>query len=198
MHQMNVPDPCHKLIHFWFGEISDQGEVAESVRKRWWEKSVDFDSECRAQFGEWIDQAKRGELSDWQDTSLGLLAFILLCDQIPRNVHRGTPRAFETDALALAATMHGQETGKFVSLLPVQRAFAYMPLMHAEDPEAQELSILCFNELKANNGPDHTQFAISHKKIIDRFGRYPHRNEILGRESTVEEIAFLQTPGSSF
>jgi uncharacterized protein (DUF924 family) len=116
---------------------------------------------------------------------------------MPRNIFRDTPEAFAWDHLALEATMQLIESGDLLELPQRVQAFALMPLMHSEDAKVQELSLKSFGELK-ERGTDNLEFALSHKKIIDRFGRYPHRNKILGRESTEEEIEFLKGPGSSF
>jgi len=186
----------HPILEFWFGDISETGEVAPELVKRWWTKSAEFDALCRANFEDDIKAAVLGEL-EAGDTARGGLAFILLCDQISRNIYRDTPGAFATDGLALAATIRLIESGKVDDLHPNEKAFVYMPLMHSEDKEVQKISLERFTSLK-EEGYDTVNFAVRHKDIVDRFGRYPHRNDILGRESSAEEKEFLEQPGSSF
>ena len=187
----------HPIFEFWFGDIGSEGEIDEAKQARWWKKSSDFDALCREHFEEELRAVKRGERDELKKTPRGQVSYILLCDQMPRNMFRDTPEAFAWDSLALAATMELIESGDLLKLHPRVQAFALMPLMHSEDAEVQVQSLKSFTELK-ERGVDNCDFAISHKKIIDRFGRYPHRNKILGRTSTEEEIEFLKGPGSSF
>lgn len=188
---------AHPILDFWFGLIDEDGSVTPEIRKRWWTKSPEFDALCRNEFESELEACRAGQREELKDTADGCLAFILLCDQIPRNIYRDTSDAFASDELALAATQKLIATRLDRQLFPVEKSFAYMPLMHSEDKRVQELSIECFTALKSE-GHDTLRFAESHKTIIDRFGRYPHRNEILGRTSTDEENAFLKEPGSSF
>ena len=188
----------HPILDFWFGAITPTGQVAPEKKSRWWKKSPEFDALCRENFEAELqalgpDDPKLEEFDSPRDA----LARILLCDQMPRNIYRGRPDSFAWDSHALSLTIQLVEKGTSKDLLPQERAFALMPLMHSEDPDVQTLSVLHFSEL-SKEGIDNLAFAISHKKIIDRFGRYPHRNEILGRPSSPEEIAFLNEPGSSF
>jgi uncharacterized protein (DUF924 family) len=188
---------AHSIFEFWFGAISDEGQIGDEKRARWFKKSPDFDSLCREHYEAALHSAAQGELEDLKKTPEGCVSFVLLCDQMPRNIFRDTPEAFAWDHLALQATMELIESGALLALHPTVQAFALMPLMHSENREVHELSIKMFDELK-ERGHDNSPYAISHKKIIDRFGRYPHRNAILGRESTEEEIEFLKGPSSSF
>jgi uncharacterized protein (DUF924 family) len=188
---------AHPIFEFWFGEISPEGEVDKEKQARWWKKSPDFDALCRERFEQDLRAAARGELDHLKTSPTGTVSFILLCDQMPRNMFRDTPEAFAWDHLALAATKQLIESGDLLTLPQRVQAFALMPLMHSEDPEVHKLSVQSFEELK-ERGTDNLDYALSHKKIIDRFGRYPHRNKILGRDSTEEEIEFLKGPGSSF
>lgn len=186
----------HPILEFWFGSISESGEVDPGLVKRWWTKSTDFDTLCRDKFEEDLKAIVSGDLQAGASAHGGL-AFILLCDQISRNIYRDTPGAFATDALALAQTQKMIESGAVDTLVPVEKSFAYMPLMHAEDRDVQKTSVARFTALK-EEGYDTVSFAVRHKEIVDRFGHYPHRNEIIGRESSEEEKAFLTQPGSSF
>ena len=187
----------HPIFKFWFGDIEEGREVDKDKQARWWSKSAEFDSLCRDRFEEDLRAAAKGELDHLKSSPRGYVSFILLCDQMPRNMFRDTPEAFAWDHLALAATKELIDSGELLKLDPRIQAFALMPLMHSEDPEVQELSVKMFAELK-ERGKDNSDYALAHKKIIDQFNRYPHRNEILGRKSTAEEIEFLKGPGSSF
>lgn len=187
----------NRVLQFWFGEPGVHGEVHAEKQARWWKKSDEFDALCKEQFETELKAAADGELTPPTDTARGALAFIILCDQLSRNMYRDTPAAFATDSLALGVTQHLIETGVLGELSVVERSFALMPLMHSEELAVQEQSLAQFAKLK-DEGKDNLSFAERHKEIIDRFGRYPHRNAILGRESTPEEITFLTQPGSSF
>lgn len=188
---------AHPILNFWFGPIGDDGSVAPEVQKRWWTKSPEFDGLCRSKFEGEVQAARAGEREALKESARGCLAFVLLCDQIPRNIYRDSPLAFASDGIALATTLHMLDTKLDQSLVPVEKSFAYMPLMHAEDRDIQLLSLERFTELE-KEGLDNLRFAESHKAIIDRFGRYPHRNTILGRASTPEELAFLEQPARAF
>lgn len=193
-----MQDALHtQILEFWFGTIDAEGNVAPETQTRWWKKSSEFDARCREQFLVPLQAAANGELQAPKRPAQSVLAYIVLCDQLSRNIFRDTPRAFATDPLALAATLELIESGLLDMLRPVEKSFALMPLMHSEKPSIQELSIAHFSVLK-EEGKDNLDFALRHKAIIDRFGRYPHRNAILGRESTPEEVEFLRQPGSSF
>jgi uncharacterized protein (DUF924 family) len=186
-----------KVLEFWFGTLGPSGEVAPEKQARWWKKSSDFDSLCREQFEEELKAAAQGKVNPPTNTARSALAFIILCDQFSRNMYRDTPGSFASDTLALSVTQELIATGKLSELSPVEKSFALMPLMHSEDILVQEQSVEQFGALK-EEGHDNLDFAVRHKKIIDQFGRYPHRNAILGRESTPEEVLFLDGPGSSF
>jgi uncharacterized protein (DUF924 family) len=189
---------AHPIIEFWFGTPKD-GRVDPDIAKRWFRKSADFDSECRERFKADLEAAKRGDLDSLRATSEGRLALILLFDQMSRNIYRDTPRAFEADPRAVEECLAMLDDGSYLSLPVYQRSFVLMPLMHAEDRELQAQSVERFRELAGDGGSsDSVSFAVRHREIVDRFGRFPHRNKILGRESTEEEIEFLKQPGSSF
>jgi uncharacterized protein (DUF924 family) len=182
-----------KVLAFWFGREGekDWGQHRES----WWKKEPDFDQACRDGFLEIYEQAARCDLDDWKATWDGSLALVILLDQLPRNMFRGHPRAFATDAHALAVAEHALDQG-FDRSLPVdQRMFLYLPFEHSEHLAQQNRSVALFGSLGDDRLVD---YAVRHQQIVERFGRFPHRNAILGRANTQEEAAFLQQPGSSF
>ncbi len=188
---MNAPD-FTDILDFWFGP-PDSPERG-SPRKVWFQKSEPFDAEIRSRFlGTW-QLAASGELERWQATPLACLALIVVRDQFPRNMFRGTARAFSSDPAALSAAESLVERGFDRPLLPVERVFAYLPFEHAENLAAQHRSLALFETLDSG----YLESARRHHEIIARFGRFPHRNAVLGRESTAEEIEFLSQPGSSF
>ena len=188
---MNAPG-FTDVLDFWFG-ASDSPERGRP-RKAWFQKSEPFDSEIRRRFLATWEQAARGELERWLATPLASLALVIVLDQFPRNMFRGTARAFSSDspALAAAGSMIEREFDRVLS--PVERSFAYLPFVHTEDLAAQRRSLALFQALD----PEYIESARRHYEIIARFGRFPHRNAVLGRESTAEEIEFLRLPGSSF
>jgi uncharacterized protein (DUF924 family) len=179
------------VLDFWF----NQPPV------NWFRKNAAFDATVRERFGATIDVALDGGLRAWDEQGAeGVLARILVLDQFTRNAWRDTPTAFAGDALALEAAEGLVRRGTHLQLTPQQRSFAYMPFEHAEDADVQEEAVILFSEL-AEEHPgfaDSLDFARRHSRVIARFGRFPHRNAILGRPSTPEEAAFLKQPGSGF
>jgi len=174
------------VMHFWFDELEP---------KHWFTKDEEVDARIRERFGALLEAASRCELYTWRATAEGRLAEILVLDQFSRNIHRGTPRAFAQDPLALALAQEAVAAG-IDQRLPGERArFFLMPYMHSESALVHEVAVGLFE--KAGQ-PLTLEFELKHKAIIDRFGRYPHRNDILGRVSSAEELEFLQQPGSSF
>jgi uncharacterized protein (DUF924 family) len=193
------------ILDYWFGGETDDRAVAQQKGRIWWAKDEASDREIAARFGADLQAAAAGEYEDWAATPAGLLALVLLTDQFPRNIHRGRPQSFAYDALALRWSLAGLARGADLALRPIRRAFLYMPLEHAESPELQERAVQLFDGLLREVPEAHREvfrgfcnFARRHREVIARFGRFPHRNAILGRPSTPEEIAFLRTPGSSF
>jgi uncharacterized protein (DUF924 family) len=193
------------ILRFWFGDAGSDGAVAESHMKVWFEKNETFDALIRENFLSRILQAGRFELSSWMEHPAGSLALILLCDQFPRNAFRGTALSFALDFIALQAASHALEKSFDLQVGPVQRAFFYLPLEHAEHLEAQKRSVEKFETLalelppeKKELGKMYLDYAVRHREIIERFGRFPHRNVILGRESTPAEVEILKEPGSGF
>lgn len=183
-----------EIIEFWFGDGSEEATA------KWWTKDPAFDAQIRARFGAMHDEAARGALDAWRSTPRGALALIVLLDQFSRNMFRGDARSFATDADALAITRELLATGTLAELPLQQRMVALLPLMHGEDRDVQRESLAQYGKLAAEDSAYHgnLEFAQKHADIIEKFGRYPHRNAVLGRASTAEELAFLQLPGSSF
>jgi uncharacterized protein (DUF924 family) len=197
---MDAPtgDDAAQVLEFWFGAPGTPGFGTD--RRDWWRKDPAFDAEIRARFGASIERALRGELQEWAAQAESALAQILLLDQLTRNAFRDTPRAFAGDARALEAASAMVGTQQDLALPPFQRRFVYLPFEHAEGSAMQAESVRLFARL-AESDPAQTEaldYAKRHQAIVDRFGRFPHRNAILGRRSTAEEIEFLKQPGSSF
>lgn len=198
--------PWQPLLAFWFGDEADDVLRATRQAPLWWGKSSETDALLASRFGEQAEAAAEGSLAHWADLPSGRLALILLLDQLPRNIHRGTPAAFAQDPLARDLCLKGLSIGADKSLSPLERVFFYLPLEHAESREQQARSVALFEALAAEQAGTPAQatfarfadFARRHQVIIERFGRFPHRNDILGRTSTPEEAAFLQQPGSGF
>jgi uncharacterized protein (DUF924 family) len=187
------------VLDFWFGAPGSEGY--NQTRAAWFRKDERFDGEIRERFGDIIAQAVAGGLRDWDEQGpQGLLARIIVLDQFTRNARRGTPAAFEGDTLALAAARKLVACGADRELAPVQRHFAYMPFEHAEDARCQEQSVELFTALAREHEGfgDVLDYAHRHRGVIARFGRFPHRNPILGRASTPEETEYLRHPGSGF
>ena len=174
------------LLDFWF---------SPSSRERWFQSTPEFDSQCQDRFGDWIEAAAAGRLDHWQEHAQGALAAILLLDQLPRNVFRGSARAFAFDAQALEIAKRAVDRGFDQVLELPHRIFIYLPFEHSEDLTDQNRSVELF---RATGNATTLDYAIRHQVIIERFGRFPHRNAILGRTSTAQEEAFLQEPNSSF
>lgn len=193
------------VLDEWFGPLDEQGHASPEKSKRWFEKNAGFDAHLRERYGEWVERALMGELDAWCSEPAGRVALLLLLDQFTRNIFRGTPRMFEGDphALGIARETAGEEADAM--FLPVQRSFTLMPLMHSEVLGDQEACVQAFERLSRSAPPSHRpgfaygrDYAIAHRDIVARFGRFPHRNETLGRTSTPEELEFLKQPGSAF
>jgi uncharacterized protein (DUF924 family) len=186
----------HQILDFWFEPpgSADYG----ATRDAWFHKDDAFDAEIRRRFGSVIETALGGGLDDWT-APRAALARVLVLDQFTRNCYRDSARAFAGDAQALAAATAAVDQGRDRELIPVERWFLYMPFEHSESPGDQARSLALFARLSRETGlADPLAWAEKHAAVIRRFGRYPHRNALLGRESTAEEIAFLATQGSSF
>jgi len=188
------------ILTFWFGPPDSQEASYAQRRKLWFGKSSETDEYIRTAFYTLYVQAALGELDSWQNQADSCLALILLLDQFPRNMFRDDPRAYEADSKALAVARRAIAHGFDQSLSPLQRLFLYLPLEHSEDLADQEESVALIQAI-AQECPelqDSYDYALRHRDVIARFGRFPHRNEILGRESTPDEKVFLTQPGSRF
>ena len=174
------------ILKFWFEELEP---------KQWWLKDAALDKLITDRFSALHRQAARGELYGWRGQAQGRLAEIIILDQFSRNMFRDTPLSFACDPQALALAQEAVASGADKLLSQIERNFLYMPYMHSESRLIHEVALRLFR----NNGIDGSyDYEVRHKKIIDRFGRYPHRNAVLGRDSTAEEIEFLKQPGSGF
>ena len=174
------------ILAFWFEELTP---------KQWWVAADDLDRQIKSRFGALHAAAECCELYAWRESAAGRLAEIIVLDQFSRNIHRNRPQAFANDAHALALAQTAVAAQADQALDVQRRAFLYMPYMHSESLAIHRVAVALFSAPGMENNLD---FELRHKAIIDRFGRYPHRNAILGRTSTAEEIEFLKTPGSSF
>lgn len=182
-----------QILDFWFG--TPDSDVYGTARKIWFKADAAFDGEIRQRFADALDPAAAGAHDGMAATPEGALALTVLLDQFPRNIYRGTPRAFAFDAKALATARRAVEAGHDAAVPAFQRGFLYLPFEHSEDIADQERAVALFEALGDANMLD---FAVRHRDIVARFGRFPHRNAILGRDTTPEEAAFLEQPGSSF
>jgi uncharacterized protein (DUF924 family) len=185
-----------KIHDYWFGELDDRGLCREDRNALWFTTREETDAVCRSRFGPLVAQALAGELEDWSLRDRGLVALILLLDQFTRNIYRGSARAFAGDGRALALAQHAIETGHYQRLPAIHQVFLYLPLEHSEDLEVQEECVTLFEELAAVTGSSEiagfTRYAVAHRDVIALFGRFPHRNAVLGRDSTPEELAYLE------
>lgn len=182
-----------RVLSFWFGP--GWQAAGPAPRPEWFKPNPDFDGEIARLFGDHVERAMAGGLSELAEGAHGSLALILLLDQFPRNLFRGTARAFAADGRALAVARRALERGFDETLPPVMRLFLYLPFEHSEDLADQERSVAL---IKALDNAEWLDYAVRHRDIIARFGRFPHRNAALGRPTTAEEAAFLKTPNSSF
>jgi uncharacterized protein (DUF924 family) len=200
-----VHEQAAALHRFWFGELSPAGLPDPATRVRWFRGGSGFDRQCARSFGPLIEQALAGGLSEWLAEPGSSLALVLLLDQLPRNVYRGTARAFAGDRRALEIATAMTEAGDDATLRPVERSFLYLPFEHAEDREVQERSVALFRQLREAAPPggealfgDGLHWAERHRAAIQRFGRFPARNPALGRQTTPAEAAFLAEHPSGF
>jgi uncharacterized protein (DUF924 family) len=190
----NHPGPA-EVLFFWFGE----GEAYGKRHRRWFAKDAAFDAAIRERFLALYEEFAAGRRRDWLEDAAACLARIVVLDQFPRNMFRGTPRAFAADALALEAARHALAHGHDRGMLPVERMFAYLPFEHSEALADQiEACSLMQPLLAFAETADAYDYAVRHREIIERFGRFCHRNAVLGRPSTAEEAEFLRQPGSGF
>ena len=201
---MTMATTCDVLT-FWFDDAARSPEALQRRSAVWFGTDAGFDQEGATRFTASLEDAARGALADWAGTPQGRLALVILLDQMPRNIHRASPAAFMHDAQAASHCIAGIESGQDLSLHPVERIFLYMPLQHAEDLGLQRRSVEQFESLAAEADDtwrecfaENVHYAREHHDIIERFGRFPHRNRILGRESSEEELVYLADGAPTF
>ena len=193
------------ILTFWFGDGQSDQVICEQKKAIWWGKDETVDREIATRFRPVIEAVADCELDHWRESAKGLLASILCTDQFPRNIFRGNAKSFDYDSIALGLAQQAVATMADQELQPIYRVFAYMPFEHSEELDMQIRSLELFTKLHEEAEPEnkalfsgYIDYARRHLEIIERFGRFPHRNEILGRDSTSEELEFLTQPGSSF
>jgi uncharacterized protein (DUF924 family) len=193
------------IVSFWFGPLDGDGRSDPAHSGRWFRRDPGFDGEIRQRFLAEVEAALAGQRADWPDRADGALAYVLLLDQFTRNLFRDTPRMFAGDALAIEAAERAVASGIDQELAHDPRGFLYMPFMHSEDQSRQRRSVELFTAMAAATPPSGREraaaavdYAVRHRDIVERFGRFPHRNAVLGRTSTPAEQSFLSEPGSSF
>ncbi|HET7480041.1 MAG TPA: DUF924 family protein [Rubrobacteraceae bacterium] len=192
-----MPSEADAVLDFWFGREDEPGYG--EFREAWFRKDQAFDDEVRERFGSLYEEAASGALDGWREDARSCLALVILLDQFPRNMFRGDPKTYATDGKAVETARYAVENALDREVHPFQRHFFYMPFMHSEDLEDQRRSVELFEVLSGGaSSTDEPSYAVRHMEIVQRFGRFPHRNEILGRPSTPEEAEFLGQPGSSF
>lgn len=194
-----------EIVGFWFGDALDSAEAAGARVALWFSRDDDFDSEIRRRFGDLPERARRGELDAWRDAPASALALVIVLDQIPRNLHRGSALAFACDERAREVAREALDRGFDDRLHPLHAAFFYLPLEHSEDLADQDRCVER-NERLARRAPPELRphfdgfchYARRHRELVRRFGRFPHRNAALGREPTPEETAYLESGGETF
>ena len=189
-----------EAIHaYWFGGLDEAGMCATDRNALWFSADAQDDAHCRERFDTLVEQAVAGALDAWATQDASLVALLVLLDQFTRNIYRGTAQAFSGDSRALALAQDTIASGHYQRLPAIHQVFLYMPLEHCEDPEVQEECVTLFEELAAVTGnaqiASFTRYAVAHRDVITRFGRFPHRNAILGRESSPQELAYLEQHG---
>lgn len=194
----SIPAEAREILDYWFADGLALGWPSQDLMKRWFTGGPAVDDDIQHRFGALVGKALGGGLTDWEVEPAARLALIILLDQFTRNVHRGSGEAFKGDARAQSLVLQTLDAGEDSALPPVARVFLYMPLEHAENLALQARCVACFTRLLAD-APQalrktlqgNLDFAVQHQKIIQRFGRFPHRNQAMGRASTAEEIEFL-------
>lgn len=199
-----------EVLDFWFGELDAYGRATPEVSARWSMKDPDFDREIRERFEGLWEQIVAGEKEAWLETAEGLVAYVVVLDQLSRNMFRGTAAMYASDAQCLRVALDAIERGVDREVVFAHRNFLYMPLMHSEDVAVQERCVALYEAWRDELADDfaggeakaeaarRVGYAVRHRDVVVRFGRYPHRNAIVGRPSTEEEVEFLKQPGSSF
>lgn len=198
-----MPSP-DDVLDYWFGDLTSP-QATPSTVSLWFKGGPEVDEEIRARFGDAMEPARRGELDEWAKTPRGTLALLILLDQFPRNLYRNDPRSFGSDEHARKIARAALERGDDRAVFPVQSLFFYLPFEHSEDLEDQHLAVAKIRAAYERASGDARQmleqtvdYAVRHRDVIERFGRFPHRNKVVGRTSTPEEEEFLKQPGSSF
>jgi uncharacterized protein (DUF924 family) len=200
-----MTDQPDRVLAFWFGPPGSATEIAGRQRKLWFGKSPANDRAVTERFAATLAAATAGHLDHWARTPRGRLALVIVLDQFPHHIHRDQPQAFATDPQSLALSLDALAAGEDRQLAPIERVFLYLPLEHAESLELQERSVSLYEQLAHQAAADERalfdgflDYARKHLDVVARFGRFPHRNEILGRPSTPDELEFLKQPGSRF
>lgn len=195
----------NEILEFWFGDALASLEQVGPRSELWFRQDHEFDRQIQQRFGSLPERAARGELDEWRGEAFSALALVLVLDQFPRNLYRRSARAFECDPLAREVALESIAGGFDEALHPLQALFLYLPLEHAEDIGLQERSVQLFGQLAARapaalrpRFEQFTNYARRHRDVIHRFGRFPHRNELLDRQPTSEEIAYLESGGDTF
>ena len=191
-----MPSEAEEVLDFWFGREGEPGYG--EFREAWFRKDPEFDRLIRDRFEGLYEAAASGELDDWKEEARSCLALVIVLDQFPRNMFRGDPRSYATDRKAQETAEYAVDRAFDRELPESQRAFLYMPFMHSENLEHQRRSVELFHGLRGTRESGSPDYAVRHMEIIERFGRFPHRNEVLGRRTTPEEAGFLTQPGSAF
>ena len=196
---------CRAVLDFWFDGCEQDAPHIDARMDRWFGADHTLDEEIRDRFGDLVTQASAGDLDDWAEDPHGRLALIILLDQFPRNIHRGSADAFEGDRRALKLCVDGIVNRAYKKLRPEEQIFFFMPLQHTESRKLQDKSVSIYTALAKNVSETlretfmtTAQFAELHRDIIEQFGRFPHRNKVLGRENTEAEEAYLAVDGTSF
>lgn len=204
---LNDIEPLAKsILDFWVGEIDDAGLASPEKRQRWFKKDPEFDMSVKRIYGSYLETAFMGAFDRWTTTTAGTTAVIILMDQFPRNIYRDLPKAFHWDKKALSLALKAIDERQHLKASVTYANFMLLPTMHSEELAVQELGVNAYKEILTHQTSDAAKemvqasldYAIRHLEIIKKYGRFPHRNQILGRESTDEELAFLKEPGSSF
>ena len=195
----------HNVLDFWFGPSGSAAEIVARQRKLWFGKSETNDRDVSERFSDTLVAATAGQLDHWSGTPRGRLALLIVFDQFPHHIHRNQPQAFATDPQALTLSLAALDAKEEAQLSPIERVFLYLPLEHAESIEMQDLSVSLYEKLASEAAEDERalfddflKYARSHRDVVARFGRFPNRNAILGRSSTLEELEFLKQPSSRF
>lgn len=200
-----MADQPENVLDFWFGAPGSAAQIAGRQNKLWFAKSLANDQAVIDRFADTLTAATAGQLDHWANTPRGRLALVIVLDQFPHHIHRDRSQAFATDPQSLALSLAALASGEDKKLAPIERVFLYLPLEHAESIEMQQRSVSLYEQLAQDAAADELalfdnflDYARKHLDVVARFGRFPHRNEILGRASTPEELEFLKQPGSRF